>query len=132
MRWYRDTKQDIPNTFAPDIIENEDFCIPEIIAFLDEGFMKRDDIPADILKRVDAEMEFQRNPEEKNIHNFFAPNIKNKWLSVNDIIEYLKLGSIRISQLTSAIAIRVDKLDEFNQYRVSKLEQLKNKKTKGV
>ena len=58
MYYYRDTKRDIPNNFAPDIIENKDFCIPEIISFLDDRFMKREDVPTDVLKRVDAELEF--------------------------------------------------------------------------
>jgi len=58
MYLYRDNKEDIPNTFAPDLIENKVFSIPVIIFLLDKGFMKRDCIPADILKRVDAELEF--------------------------------------------------------------------------
>jgi len=58
MYYYRDTKRDIPNTFAPDIIENKVFSIPVIIYLLDKGFMKRDCVPNDVLKRVDAEIEF--------------------------------------------------------------------------
>jgi len=58
MYFYRDTKEDIPNTFASDIIENKVFSIPVIIYLLDKGFMKRDCVPADVLKRVDAEIEF--------------------------------------------------------------------------
>ena len=58
MYYYRDTKEDIPNTFAPDIIENKVFSIPVIIYLLDKGFMKRDCVPVDVLKRVDAEIEF--------------------------------------------------------------------------
>jgi len=58
MYFYRDTKEDIPNTFAPDIIENKVFSIPVIIYLLDKGFMKREDVPTDVLKRVDAEIEF--------------------------------------------------------------------------
>jgi len=125
MYWYRDTKQDIPNTFTPDNIVNKVFSIPVVINLIDKGFMKREDVPDDVLKRVDAEEKFQLDPTVKNIPNFFAPNIHKEQFSVNEIIEYLKLGSIRISQLTPAIAIRVDKLDEFNRYRVSKLEDLK-------
>ena len=121
MYWYRDTKRDIPNNFAPDIVENKDFCIAEVISLLGKGFMKRKDVPADVLKRIDAEIEFQLDPTVKNIPNFFALNIKDEWFSKNDIVDCLKLGSIRISQLTSVIAIRVDKLDEFNRYIVSKL-----------
>jgi len=58
MYFYRDNKEDIPNTFAPDIIENKVFSIPVIIYLLDKGFMKREDVPTDVLKRVDAEIEF--------------------------------------------------------------------------
>ena len=84
MYYYRDTERNIPNTFAPDIIENEDFCIPEIIAFLDEGFMKRDDIPADILKRVDAEIKFinETQVEETQIKKTFM--IENEFK--NDVL----------------------------------------------
>jgi len=121
MYWYRDTKRDIPNNFAPDIVENKDFCIAEVISLLGRGCMKRKDVPDYVLKRIDAEKEFQLDPTVKNIPNFFAPNIKDEWFSKNDIIDCLKLGSIRISQLTSVVAIRVDKLDEFNRYIVSKL-----------
>ena len=123
MYWYRDTKQDIPNTFAPDIIENKVFSIPVVINLIDKGFMKREDVPDDVLKRVDDETKFQLDSTVKNIPNFFAPNIHKELFSVNEIVEYLKLGSIRISQLTPAIAIRVDKLDEFNRYKVSKLDR---------
>ncbi|MCP6727110.1 MAG: hypothetical protein KJI69_03740 [Patescibacteria group bacterium] len=55
---HRDTEQNIPNNFAPDLIENKIFSIPVIIYLLDKGFMKRDCVPADVLKRVNAENEF--------------------------------------------------------------------------
>ena len=124
MYWYRDRKKDIPNTFAPDIIENKVFSIPIVINLIDKGFIKRKDVPVDVLKRVDTEIKFQLDPTVKNIPNFFASNIKDKWFSKNDIIECLKFGSIRISQLTCAIAIRVDKLDEYNRCIVNKLDEL--------
>jgi len=124
MYWYRDTKQDIPNTFAPDIIENKVFSIPIVIYLIDKGFVKREDVPDDILKRVYAEIRFQQDPTVKNIPNFFAPNIKEDWLSESDIIDCLKLGSIRINELTPVIAIRVGKLDEFNQIKVKSLDNL--------
>ncbi len=120
MYWYRDCERDIPNTFDP-VSANKFFNIPILIWKISKGFVKRENVPAYILRRVDAEIEFQKDPDEKNIANFFAPNIKDEWFSKNDIIDCLKLGSIKISQLTSVIAIRVDKLDEFNRYRVSKL-----------
>jgi len=58
MYYYRDTKRDIPNTFGSDLIENKIFWIPEVIFLIDRGFIKRKDVPADVLKRVDAEIEF--------------------------------------------------------------------------
>ena len=58
MYLYRDTKEDIPNNFAPDLIENKVFSIPVIIFLLDKGFMKRECVPPDVLKRVDAENAF--------------------------------------------------------------------------
>ncbi len=54
---YRDTKRDIPNTFDP-LSENKDFCIAEIIFMIDRGFLRRNILPTDVLKRVDAELKF--------------------------------------------------------------------------
>jgi len=59
----RDTERDIENNFAPDLIENKVFTITEIIYLLDKGFMKRDCVPADVLKRVDAEIKFVRETQ---------------------------------------------------------------------
>jgi hypothetical protein len=58
MYYYRDTKRDIPNTFGSDLIENKIYCIPEVIFLIDRGFIKRKDVPTDVLKRVDTEIEF--------------------------------------------------------------------------
>ena len=58
MYYYRDTKRDIPNTFGSDLIENKTYCIPEVIFLIDREFIKRKDVPADVLTRVDAEIEF--------------------------------------------------------------------------
>ena len=59
---YRDTKRDIPNSFAPDM-DNVDFCIPEIISIIGKGCVERKDVPHDVLKRVDAEIEFIRKTQ---------------------------------------------------------------------
>jgi len=56
--YYRDTKRDIPNNFTSDLIENKDFCIAEVIFLIDRGFVKRENVPTDVLNRVDAEIEF--------------------------------------------------------------------------
>ena len=63
---HRDTKRDIPNNFAPDLIENKDFTITELIYLLDKGFMKRDCVPTDVLKRVDTENKFIDSQINKN------------------------------------------------------------------
>ena len=55
---YRDTKRDIPNTFDTELTENKFFCVAEVIFMIDRGFVKRKDVPKDVLKRVDAEIEF--------------------------------------------------------------------------
>ena len=57
MYHYRDTKRDIPNTFDP-ISENKFFSVPILIWNISKGFVKRENIPADVLKRVDAEIKF--------------------------------------------------------------------------
>ncbi len=58
MYYYRDTERDIPNTFGSDVIENKTYCIPEVIFLIDRGFIKRKDVSADVLKRVDAELKY--------------------------------------------------------------------------
>ena len=63
MYLYRDTEENIPNTFAPDLIENKTFSIPVIIFLLDKGFMERECVPTDVLKRVDAEIKFVRETQ---------------------------------------------------------------------
>ena len=58
MYWYRDTERNIPNTFNTDLLVNKDYCIAGIIYLLDNDFIKRKDLTDDVLKRVDAEIEF--------------------------------------------------------------------------
>jgi len=70
MHWYRDTKTDIPNTFAPDVIENKVFSIALVINLIDKGFVKREDVPADVLKRVDTEIGFIMETQVKPINHF--------------------------------------------------------------
>jgi len=57
MYLYRDTKQDIPNTFDP-VSVNKFFSVPILIWNISKGYVKREDIPVDVLKRVDAEIKF--------------------------------------------------------------------------
>jgi len=47
------------------------------------------------------------DPEEKNIKNDFAPNLGNESFSVNDIIDCIKGGFMRMSKLPPHIANRV-------------------------
>jgi len=106
MYWYRDTERNIPNTNT-DLLENKDYCIAEIIYILDNDFIKRKDLTDDVLKRVDAEIAFQRDPEEKNIKNDFAPNMRNECFSINNIISCLRHGFMQINKLPPGIADRV-------------------------
>ena len=57
------------------------------------------------------------DPEEKNIKNDFAPNLGNESFSVNDIIDCIKGGFMRMSKLPPDIADRVQE----------RLNQLKSK-----
>jgi len=57
---WTDTKRNIKNTFAPDLIAKGTYCMQEIIYLVTKGFMKRDCVPPDILKRMDAEIKFVR------------------------------------------------------------------------
>jgi len=117
MYWYRDTERNIPNTFNTDLLENKDYCIAEIIYILDNDFIKRKDLTDDVLKRVDAEIEFQRDPEEKNIKNDFAPNMRNECFSINNIISCLRHGFMQINKLPPGIADRV-------QYELDQLKMI--------
>jgi len=56
------------------------------------------------------------DPEEKNIKNDFAPNLGNESFSVNDIIDCIKGGFMRMSKLPPHIAQRVqEELDSVKQ-----------------
>jgi len=64
----------------------------------------------------------KEDPEEKNIYNYFAPNMRNEYFSINNIISCFQHGFMRMSKLPPEIADRVQE----------ELDQLKLKKTKGV
>jgi len=59
------------------------------------------------------------DPEEKNIKNDFAPNLGNESFSVNDIIDCIKGGFMRMSKLPPDIADRV-------QERINHLQSKEN------
>jgi len=59
------------------------------------------------------------DPEEKNIKNDFAPNLGNESFSVNDIIDCIKGGFMRMSKLPPDIADRV-------QERINQLKSKEN------
>ena len=48
-----------------------------------------------------------RDPEEKNIKNDFAPNMRNEYFSINGIIHCLRHGFMQINKLPPGIADRV-------------------------
>ena len=62
MYLHRDTKEDIPNTFDPET-SNKFFSVVEVIYCISKGWVKRKDVPADVLKRVDAEIKFVRETQ---------------------------------------------------------------------
>ncbi len=62
MYFHLDTKHDIPNTFDP-VSANKFFSVTIIIWSISKGYVKREDIPADVLKRVDAEIKFVRKTQ---------------------------------------------------------------------
>jgi len=64
---YKDTKRNIPNTFDP-VSANKFFSVPILIWNISKGFVKREDIPDDVLKRVDAEIEFIRKTQVKKFY----------------------------------------------------------------
>jgi len=59
---YRDSKEDVPNTFDP-VSSNKFFSIPVIIHLISRGRFKREDLPEDVLKRVDAEIKYIRETQ---------------------------------------------------------------------
>jgi len=61
---HRDTKEDIPNTFDHESA-NKFFTVVEVIYCISKGYVKRKDVPADVLKRVDAEIKFVRETQVK-------------------------------------------------------------------
>jgi len=62
MYFHRDTKHDIPNTFDP-ASANKFFSVTIIIWSISRGWIKREDVPPDVLKRVDAEIKFVRETQ---------------------------------------------------------------------
>ena len=62
MYFHLDTKHDIPNTFDPET-GNKFFSVVEIIYCISKGYVKREDIPDDVLKIVDAEIKFVRETQ---------------------------------------------------------------------
>ncbi len=61
------------------------------------------------------------DPEEKNIKNDFAPNMRNECFSVNDIIDCIKGGFMRMSKLPPQLAQTVQ--EELNRIKESALHE---------
>jgi len=70
-----------------------------------------------------------RDPEEKNIKNDFAKNMGNECFSVNDIIDCIKGGFMRMSKLPPDIADRVQ--EELNLIKTMNETQIKKFTEKG-
>ena len=62
MYYHKDIERDIPNTFDPECA-NKFFTVVEVIYCISKGYVKREDVPADVLKRVDAEIKFVRETQ---------------------------------------------------------------------
>ncbi len=62
MYLYRDIKKNIPNTFDP-VSANKFFSVPILIWNITQEYVNREDIPVDVLKRVDAEIKFVRETQ---------------------------------------------------------------------
>jgi len=56
------------------------------------------------------------DPDEKSFKNDFAPNMRNEYFSVNDIIDSIKGGFMRMSKLPPHIAQRVQ--EELNLLKI--------------
>ncbi len=60
------------------------------------------------------------DPDEKNIKNDFASNMRNEYFSVNNIISCLQHGFMRMSKLPPKIADRVQ--EELNLVKTNRLK----------
>ena len=65
-----------------------------------------------------------RDPEEKNIKNTFAPNMRNEYFSIDGIISCLQHGFMRMSKLPPEIA-------EIVQEELNRIKQTNNSKDDG-
>ena len=65
-----------------------------------------------------------RDPEEKNIKNDFAPNMRNEYFSIDGIIHCLRHGFMQMSKLPPEIADRV-------QEELNRIKQTNNSKDNG-
>ncbi len=62
-----------------------------------------------------------RDPEEENIKNTFAPNMRNEYFSINGIIHCLRHGFMQINKLPPELAKVVqEELDRIKQTNNSK------------
>jgi len=69
MYFHLDTKHDIPNTFDS-VSVNKFFSVPILIWNITNGYVKREDIPADVLKRVNDEIKFIMETQVKPTNHF--------------------------------------------------------------
>ena len=65
-----------------------------------------------------------RDPEEKNIKNDFAPNMRNEYFSINGIIHCLRHGFMQINKLPPELAKVV-------QEELNRIKQTNNSKDNG-
>jgi len=116
--YFRDVKRDIPNTFNTDLLENKGFSITEVIFLIDKGFVERKNIPADVLKRVDAEIEFRNTDiRKKDIpREFVNTGLIREKVSIWDIVQLARHGAVDFSLMPKEIKDKVDvELDRRHQ-----------------
>ena len=65
-----------------------------------------------------------RDPEEENIKNDFAPNMRNEYFSINGIIHCLRHGFMQINKLPPELAKVV-------QEELNRIKQTNNSKDNG-
>ena len=65
-----------------------------------------------------------RDPEEKNIKNDFAPNMRNEYFSINGIIHCLRHGFMQINKLPPELAKVV-------QEELNRIKETNNSKENG-
>jgi len=90
---------------------------------IDKGFVERKDVPPDVLKRVDAEIEFRNADIKKEDipREFVNPTLVREKVSIWDIVQLLGHGAVDFSLMPKDIKAKVDaELDRRHQIYLSR------------